>query len=741
MTSGGSGRSVGFMNPIAFIEADAATRGGLHDALADQPAGRGPRKSRAPRHRVRMRRRSLAATLAIAAGGLLLAGTAWGVDGTLELVSQPSGVADPDTGDAYFAGVSANGSRVFIHTAQKLTPEDMDTRRYDVYERAGGVTTLLSQPTGVADPDTDDVSVLGSSADGSRVFLQTTQKLTPDDTDTGRSDVYERAGGVTTLVSQPTGVGDPDTAQAAFSGASADGSRVFFETAQKLTADDGDTGWVDVYERAGAVTTLVSQPSNVADPGTSDAFFARASNDGSRVFVSTTQKLAAEDGDTAMGDVYERSGGVTTLVSQPTGVADPGTFGASLRSISDDGSHVVFETRQRLTAEDSDTNREDLYERAGGVTTLLTQPTGVPDPDTNFVNFADASADGSRIFFNTTQKMTADDLDSGRVDGYVRAGGVTTLVTGPTGVSDPDSANVSVGSASADGSRFFFETTQKLTADDLDTGRTDAYERAGGVTTLVSRPTDGPDPNSGESSFRATSADGQRVFFETDQKLSPDDTDAGRNDVYERAGGVTTLVSKPSDQADPDTGAADLFAVSTGGNRVVFETLQRMTGSDNDSGRNDVYAAGSPDPAPAPTPGPSPTPEPNTPTTGEGPSPSGLLPGPCSNERRGTRARDLLDGTAAGDSLRGLAGADRLNGLAGDDCLFGGAGNDRLAGGPGKDRLSGGKGTNRIFAGPGNDVINSANGRSERILCGSGRDRVRADRGDTLKGCERSRRG
>lgn len=736
MTGGGSARSVGFMNPIAFIEGAATTRGGLLGALADRPAGRGPEQPRAARRRVRRRYRPVAAAVAIAAGVLALAGAAWGVGGTLELASQPSGIADPDTGDAFFGGVSADGSRVFVETAQKLTPDDTDTGRYDVYERAGGGTTLVSQPTDVTDPNTDDVNLVGKSADGSRVFLRTRQKLTADDADTGRYDVYERAGGVTRLVSQPTGVVDPDTAQVDFAGASADGSRVFFETAQKLTADDGDTGRVDVYERAGGVTTLVSQPSGVADPDTSDAFFARASTNGSRVFLNTTQKLTAEDGDTAMADVYERRGGVTTLVSQPTGVVDPGAFGASLRSISDDGSHVFFETRQKLTVEDADTNREDLYERTGGVTTLVTQPSGVPDPDTNFVVFADVSADGSRVFFNTAQKMTADDLDSGRVDAYERAGGVTRLVSQPTGISDPNAGNVSIGSASADGSRFFFETIEKLTADDVDSGRTDVYERAGGVTALVSRPTGVSDPDTADASFSTISADGQRVFFETNQRLTPDDTDAGRTDVYERTGGVTTLVSKPVAVADPDTGGAFMFGVSIGGNRVVFETPQRLAGDDNDSNRTDVYAAGSPDPSADP----SPEPEPSFPTTGDGPSPSVLLPGPCANERRGTGGRDVLDGTAAGDTLRGLAGGDRLNGLAGDDCLFGGAGNDRLAGGTGKDRLSGGKGTNSISAGPGNDVIDSANGRSERILCGSGRDRVRADRSDTLKGCERVRR-
>ena len=273
--------------------------------------------------------------------------------------------------------------------------------------------------------------------------------------------------------------------------------------------------------------------------------------------------------------------------------------------------------------------------------------------------FADVSADGTRTFFSTTQKLTADDQDSGRVDTYERAGGVTTLVTKPTGVPDPDSGVLAARAASADGSRFFFETTQKLTADDLDTSRTDVYERAGGVTTLVTKPTGVPDPDSAEANFGAISADGSRAFFQTDQKLTADDTDAGRTDVYERAGGVTTLVSKPVGVADPDTAGVYLFGASAAGNRVIFETIQRMTPNDNDSGRNDVYAAGSPDPPP-----PAPQ-QPGPPTTGSGSPPPGLLPGPCANQGHATRGRDVLDGTAAGDTLRGLAGDDRLNGFAG----------------------------------------------------------------------------
>jgi Ca2+-binding RTX toxin-like protein len=172
----------------------------------------------------------------------------------------------------------------------------------------------------------------------------------------------------------------------------------------------------------------------------------------------------------------------------------------------------------------------------------------------------------------------------------------------------------------------------------------------------------------------------------------------------------------------------------------------------------------------------------------------GLLPGACANQRLGTAGPDLLDGTSAGDTLRGLAGNDRLNGFAGRDCLFGatgndrlsgdagndslagnagrdrasagggndrasgGTGNDRLSGGAGNDRLSGGagkdtlrggagrdtfaagKGANTISAGGGGDVVNAANNKADRVDCGKGRDRVRADTQDTLTGCERVRR-
>ena len=55
--------------------------------------------------------------------------------------------------------------------------------------------------------------------------------------------------------------------------------------------------------------------------------------------------------------------------------------------------------------------------------------------------------------------------------------------------------------------------------------------------------------------------------------------------------------------------------------------------------------------------------------------------------------------------------------------------------------LTAGKGVDKLVGGAGNDVINSRDGKQERVRCGKGkRDRVKADRTDKLVGCEKVKR-
>jgi alpha-beta hydrolase superfamily lysophospholipase len=106
----------------------------------------------------------------------------------------------------------------------------------------------------------------------------------------------------------------------------------------------------------------------------------------------------------------------------------------------------------------------------------------------------------------------------------------------------------------------------------------------------------------------------------------------------------------------------------------------------------------------------------------------------------GGRGDDRLRGTTAPDNLIGRGGRDRLSGAGGDDCLRGNSGRDALQGGYGNDLLAGDSGRDLVVAGRGHDRIQVSDGERDRVRCGPGRDRVRADAFDRLAGCERVRR-
>jgi len=117
-----------------------------------------------------------------------------------------------------------------------------------------------------------------------------------------------------------------------------------------------------------------------------------------------------------------------------------------------------------------------------------------------------------------------------------------------------------------------------------------------------------------------------------------------------------------------------------------------------------------------------------------------LVGGDGDDELAGESGGDSLAGGVGGDTLGGGDGNDRLMGDSGDDTLKGAAGRDFLSGGAGRDVLVGGGGRNRYSAGAGGDYVNSRNRVRERVDCGRGRDRVKADRFDVLRSCERRSR-
>ena len=203
------------------------------------------------------------------------------------------------------------------------------------------------------------------AADGSRVFFETSEALTADDTDT-RVDIYEHVvGGGTNLVS--TGPqGGNGAFDASFENTNPDGSHVLFRTAEQLVAADTDAV-EDVYDRSGGTTTLVSTGPQATTCffGPSTAYSYAISPDGTRILFTSSDKLVPEDVDCG-GDVYERAGGTTTLVSK-------GSPDAGLRLVRPSGSgglllrpdHGVLRFRRRGSSlRDTDSSRTSTSARA-----------------------------------------------------------------------------------------------------------------------------------------------------------------------------------------------------------------------------------------------------------------------------------------------------------------------------------------------------------------------------------------
>jgi hypothetical protein len=524
---------------------------------------------------VKVSSRAVRGIAGLASLAALAMGSSAGANHTLfgQVSSGGNGVGFPK-----FAGASQDGTRAFFVTDEGIDPADTDGRS-DVYEHSGGVTTLVSTGPSTGGSFFPDTEFKGTSTDGARVLFTTAKRLVPGDTD-NQQDVYMRSAGTTALLSTGPAGGNGNFT-AFYGGASEDATRIFFTTGERLVAADMDSEQ-DVYESSGGTTTLVSTVSSGGN-GAFGASYAGVSKDGTRVFFSTAESLLGADTDTNQ-DLYERAGGTTTLVS--TGPAGGnGTFDVAFAGSSADGTHVFFSTSERLVAADTDVTA-DLYERFGGTTSLLSIGSLGGNGNINAF-YAGASEDGSRVFITTSEALESADFD-GSIDIYERSGGTTTLISPPP-VSGGQ-GNVTFGRVTPDGAHVFFETVERLTADD-DNAVRDVYENFAGTTTRVSKgPLSAASPSG--ALFDGASDDGSRVFFTTDDSLVARDTGGSSgfpdSDVYERFGGQTYLVS-----AGVNIGAdSAVFDHNTPeGTHVFFHTASMLASTDTDGGYPDIYDA------------------------------------------------------------------------------------------------------------------------------------------------------
>jgi hypothetical protein len=210
---------------------------------------------------------------------------------------------------------------------------------------------------------------------------------------------------------------------------SADGTHAFFSSYENLVATDTDVDTVDAYERTPSRALVHLSDSKLgADFNDVSAYMAAVTPDGRHVYFAAREPLLASDTDAA-DDVYDYGPAGLVHVSDGPG-PDAAGFSVTFRLASDDGSRVYFETREKLLPADTD-NAADAYVRtAAGVAILTDDPTG-PDADNVDARLLDVTSDGSRVVFETRESLAATDTV---LDIYERAssGALTHISRNPT---------------------------------------------------------------------------------------------------------------------------------------------------------------------------------------------------------------------------------------------------------------------------------------------------------------------
>jgi hypothetical protein len=488
---------------------------------------------------------------------------------------------------AQYQGANAAGDKVFFSTKERLTAADTDNAE-DVYVRdlSENKTRLVSAgdtscaESGCGNANIDAGAVAGGIVDGgSKVFFVSSEQLSSADTD-NTPDLYVRdlETNRTTLVS----AADPSCGAscgngpkaAVFQGASADGTKAIFTTAERLSPADSDNE-SDLYERdlESGETKLVSTPGSGPEPcpdglNCEPSANSAISSDGSHVFFETNERASTEDSDESQ-DVYEWSGGAPALVSTGPGGGN-GAHNALFKGSSASGEEVFFATEEKLTSADTD-GAQDIYARTGGTSTELVSE---GDGSCEAIGYCDKAAElewvspgGTLAVVDTQEPLTAEDEDES-FDVYARTlpGGPTKLVSkpGPTCLEvDPECGNgardATFAGASGNGSHFYFVTKEALAPVDPEEPlvpgdadeQSDVYERSGETTRLVSAGQfTGTGAYSGNGAYDArlhgVSEDGYRAFFDTEERLTEGDIDTFK-DIYMRSAGGTQLISRGND--------------------------------------------------------------------------------------------------------------------------------------------------------------------------------------------------
>lgn len=380
-------------------------------------------------------------------------------------------------------------------------------------------------------------------------------------------------------------------------------SHIYFATDEPLLpALDADEA-VDIYDRHDGQLFIATEGDPSCRPGCGNGEFDVQAGDGIQplsdggLLFSTGESLAPGDEDGGAVDIYRRSAEGPQLLSTATG-APNSADDATLDSYSEDGTAIVFSTSERLLEADTD-DSVDVYRRSGGVTTLMSQGPGESNGEFDAI-WAASSSNQSAVYFRTAEQLDPSDTDAS-IDLYRRIGGETNRISRGSGGNTTGNGEFDVGPTvfvSVEG-RVAFETTEALNPEqDTDTLQ-DVYMNFGGTITDVSQGTYHPFLTEYPAALDALDPRANQVIFSTQETLSKEDRDIGGLDVYEWFYDKSILESQktcPTETVPPDTcelapppdPAQFLSYVPGGLGRVLFQTAQPLADSDTDTAP-DIY--------------------------------------------------------------------------------------------------------------------------------------------------------
>jgi hypothetical protein len=339
-------------------------------------------------------------------------------DGSFRLLEGSLGY-DPN---ARVRDISANGSHILFQTSEtdavQLEPEAPPAPTVAIYDRTpDGVTHVVSLlPGEITPPDEEDAAYLGASEDGSSVAFRI-DKAAP---------IYLRVDNAETQL-----VAESDTSSK-FAGLSADGRYLFFIKGGDLHRYDSQSGGTLQVTEFGDVS-----PVNIAASGEAAYFLSGQPEapdlyhwDGevSNYVATVTKRDAVGDSGPASG--FDGLG----LWMEAILSGRPGILASRTTA---DGSVLLFISRADLTGFESNGKAQVFRYRAGGGaleclscsrtgtspthdTTLLayqgvnSDPVSLnPDPTgvNGFTEIPNLSSDGRRAFFETDERLLARDND------------------------------------------------------------------------------------------------------------------------------------------------------------------------------------------------------------------------------------------------------------------------------------------------------------------------------------------